>query len=76
MAEFIKALAGAGKAPLGLVATLLMALGALLIIGGFVYRVFVRPEWTFEEALHTLWPYFVAGCISLTLGWVVDRVEG
>jgi hypothetical protein len=43
------------------------------VIGGGTYRVFVRPEWTFEEAFVALWPVFLAGVAAVLLGWFVDR---
>jgi len=76
MAALIKVLTATGKASIGLVAAVLIAIGGLLMIGGCVYRVFVRPEWTFEESLHALWPFLVAGIVCLMLGWFVDRAEG
>lgn len=86
MPEFIKALRDArgrshliatstatGKAAVDLVAALLIVLGGLLIVGGGIYRVFIRPEWTSEQALAALWPCFLAGAVTLMLGWLVDR---
>jgi hypothetical protein len=75
MADLIKALTAAGKISARLVAAVLIVAGGLLTIGGLVYRVFVQPEWTFDEAQRALWPFFLAGIASLTLGWFVDRVE-
>jgi hypothetical protein len=75
MAELIKALAANDKDSVGLLAAAFIVLGGLLIIGGLVYRVFVQPEWTFEEAGSALWPFFLAGIVSLTLGWFIDRTQ-
>src|SRR5262245_35090015 len=75
MADLLKVLAAAGKAVADLVAAGLIVIGVLLVIGGCVYRVFLRPEWTFDEAFLTLWPFFAAGIVSLALGWIVDRAE-
>ena len=76
MAVLTKALTAAtGKVPAGLVAALFILIGWLLMMGGLVYRVFVQPEWTFDEAWQALWPFFLVGIASLTLGWLVDRVE-
>ena len=75
MSEFIKALAATGKESMGLVAAGLFVFGGLLMFGGMVYRVFVQPEWSFEEAGLALWPYFLAGIVSLTLGWFIDRAQ-
>jgi hypothetical protein len=75
MAHLIKWLAATRKIPLDLVAAALIAIGGLLAIGAVVYRVFVEPQWTFEDALQALWPFVVAGIACLTLGWLVDRAE-
>jgi hypothetical protein len=73
MSRLIKALNDAGKASLDLIAALLVIIGGLLVFGGGTYRVFVRPEWTFEEAFVALWPVFLAGVAAVLLGWLVDR---
>ncbi len=73
MAHLIKSLAATGRVPVDLVSAALIAIGGLLAIGAGVYRVFVQPEWTFEDALQALWPFIVAGIACLTLGWLVDR---
>lgn len=75
MADFVRALTAAGKVSAGLVAALLIVLGGVLMMGGLVYRVFVQPEWTSEEAQQALWPFFLCGIVSFMLGWFVDRVE-
>ena len=52
MAHLIKSLAAAtGKVPIDLVSAALIAIGGLFAIGAGVYRVFVQPEWTFDDAL-------------------------
>jgi hypothetical protein len=71
----LRGLAAAGKAAADLLAAGLIGIGVVLVIGGCVYRVFIRPEWTFDEAFLTLWPFFTAGIVSLALGWIVDRAE-
>lgn len=75
MSDLIKALAATGKASIDFVAALLIVIGGLLMIGGCVYRVFIHPEWTSEQALDALWPFFLAGIVTLMLGWLVDRTE-
>ena len=70
MSELIRALTDAGKASLDLVAALLVIVGGMLVIGGGAYRVFVRPEWTFEQAFDQLWPCFLAGIAIVMLGWL------
>ena len=76
MADLVRALAATGKAASDLVAVFLILLGGLLMFGGYVYRVFVHPEWTYEQAVDALWPFFGLGLISVILGWLVDRMEG
>jgi hypothetical protein len=73
MAYLIKSLAATGRASVDLVSAALIAIGGLLVIGACVYRVFIHPEWPFDDALNVLWPFFLAGGACLTLGWLVDR---
>ena len=73
MTSLVRALTGTDKGTSDFVAALLILVGGFLIVGGYVYRVFVHPEWTFEQATLVLWPFFLAGGIMLVLGWVVDR---
>ncbi len=73
MSDLIKALTDASRASLDLIAAVLVIIGGLLVIGGGTYRVFVRPEWTFEQASDALWPFFLAGAVIVVLGWLVDR---
>jgi hypothetical protein len=75
MAELVKALARAARAAIDLLAAILILLGGLLMIGAYVYRVFIHPEWTSEQALASLWPFFLVGSATLMLGWLVDRRE-
>jgi hypothetical protein len=76
VSEIIRAMAVAGRSWLGPTAALLVSVGVALVIGAGIYRVFVRPEWTFAQALHALWPFFLTGCIALMLGLLADRAEG
>jgi predicted membrane channel-forming protein YqfA (hemolysin III family) len=73
MADLVKALASTARAASDIVAAILILLGVLLMIGAYVYRVFLQPEWTSEQAVAELWPFFVVGSAILMLGWVVDR---
>jgi predicted membrane channel-forming protein YqfA (hemolysin III family) len=73
MADLVKALASTARAASDIVAAILLLLGVLLMIGAYVYRVFLQPEWTSEQAAAELWPFFVVGSAILMLGWVVDR---
>jgi hypothetical protein len=73
MTSLVRALTGTDKGTSDFVAALLILIGGFLIVGGYVYRVFVHPEWTFDQATLALWPFFTAGGILLVLGWLVDR---
>jgi hypothetical protein len=75
MADLVKALVGTRKAVTDLVAAMLILIGGSLIMGSLVFRVFIHPEWTFEEALSALSPFLAAGCVSGVLGWLVDRAD-
>ena len=75
MSEIIRTAVAGGKEWLGPAAALLVSLGVTLMIGGGVYRVFVRPEWSTVQALDALWPFFLAGVITLVLGLLLDRAE-
>jgi hypothetical protein len=75
MAHLVKALAGTGKTAIDVVAALLILIGGFLMIGAYVYRVFVHPEWTSDQALSALWLYFAVGSATLLLGWLVDRTD-
>jgi hypothetical protein len=72
MAYLVKALAGTWKAAVRHVAALLIVAGGVLVIGACVFRVFVRPEWTFDEAATALAPFLAAGIVSLISGWLLD----
>jgi uncharacterized membrane protein YgdD (TMEM256/DUF423 family) len=75
MTSLVKAIAGTGKAENDLIAAVLILVGCLLMIGGYVYRVFERPEWTSHEATLALWPFLTIGAVSLLLGWFLDRSQ-
>ena len=73
MSEIVRTAGAGGKEWLEPAAALLVSLGVTLMIGSGVYRVFVRPEWTTAQAADTLWPFLVAGLITLVLGLLLDR---
>ena len=75
MADLVKALIGTDKAGTDLVAAVLIVIGGLLIMGALVFRVFIHPEWTFDESLGALWPFLAVGFVSVAGGWLVDRME-
>jgi hypothetical protein len=76
MADLVKLRGGTGEAASGLMAGLLILVGGLLMIGGCVYRVFIHPEWTFQQAFGALWPFVGVGIVSFVLGWLLDRTPG
>jgi hypothetical protein len=73
MTSLVRALTGADKGTSDFVAALLILVGGFLMVGRYIFRVFVHPEWTFEEATLALWPFFTAGSLMLVGGWLVDR---
>ena len=75
MADLVKALVGTGRAATDLVAAVLILVGGFLIVGAIVFRVFIHPEWTFEEATGVLWPFLAVGAFGVALGWLVDRAD-
>jgi len=49
----------------------LALVGALVLAGACVYRRVWRPDWTGGEALEALWPFYVAGAVSVASRWLV-----
>jgi hypothetical protein len=47
--------------------------GGMLMLGAWLYRLFLRPEWTAPEALAELWPFHAIGALTLAVGWLIDR---
>jgi hypothetical protein len=76
MSDLVRMLVGARRALIDLVITLLIVIGGVLMIGGCIYPILFRPDWTSAQALEALWPYYLAGVVTLALGWLVDRLEG
>jgi hypothetical protein len=76
MAHLIRSLAAGDRVRLDHLSAALILVGGLLAIGAGVYRVFVEPELTFEEARQALWPFVAAGVACVALGWIVDRSQG
>jgi hypothetical protein len=68
--------AAARRAFIDAAASLLIIAGGALLVGGWAYRVFVRPDMPSGEAAALLWPILAAGAIALLAGWLLDRTEG
>jgi hypothetical protein len=47
--------------------------GGMLMLGAWLYRLFLRPEWTAVEAFGELWPFHAIGALTLLVGWLIDR---
>jgi hypothetical protein len=75
MSNFIRALAASRQALIGAAVSLLIVTGGTLLMGGCAYRIFVRPDLSPQDAIGTLWPFFLAGTVALVLGWLMDRIE-
>jgi hypothetical protein len=76
MSDEAKIPAAARRAFIDAAASLLIIAGGGLLVGGWAYRVFVRPDMPSGEATALLWPVFLAGGIALLAGWLLDRGEG
>jgi hypothetical protein len=76
MPELARRLLAARRGLSDFAAAVLIVAGGVLMIGVSIYPIEFRPEWTSAQALEELWPYYLAGAVTLALGWLVDRVEG
>ena len=73
MAELVSAVVTASRWVREQLVTLTIAAGALVLLGACVYRHVARPDWTAGEALEVLWPLYLAGALSLVLGWLIEH---
>ncbi len=72
VSEFMTSLLTASRWLREQLATLAIVAGGLGLLGACLYRHIARPEWTASEALGALWPLYLAGALSLVLGWLID----
>jgi hypothetical protein len=72
VSEFMTSLLTASRWLREQLATLAIVAGGLGLLGACLYRHIARPEWTASEALGALWPLYLAGALSLLLGWLID----
>jgi hypothetical protein len=73
VSEFVSAVVTASRWLREQVATLVIAAGGIALLGACIYRHIAYPDWTAGEALEALWPLYLAGALSLLLGWLIDR---
>lgn len=50
--------------------------GGLMLMFGCLYRYLFQPGWTAAQALEVLWPLYLAGALSLLIGWLAEREAG
>jgi hypothetical protein len=53
--------------------TLAVVAGGMGMLSGCIYRFVAHPEWSARESLEVLWPLYLAGALSLLLGWLMER---
>ena len=75
MSNHAKTVAAVRRALTDAAASLLIIVGGALLVGGWSYRVFMRPDLPSAEAMALLWPFFLVGLVALLAGWLVDRAE-
>jgi hypothetical protein len=73
MPEFISARLAAGRWLRDEAVTLAIVAGGMGLLTGCVYRFAAHPEWSAREALEILWPLYLAGALSLLLGWLMEQ---
>ncbi len=73
VSELVSAVFTAGRWVREQLATLAIVGGGLGLLGACLFRYVVRPDWSAGEALEVLWPLYLAGALSLVLGWLVER---
>ena len=73
MSEFVSTVVTASRWLREQVATLVIVAGGVGLLGACVYRYVAYPDWTAGEALGALWPLYLAGALSVLLGWLIDR---
>lgn len=50
--------------------------GTLVLLGACLYRRLRHPEWTGGQALTALWPFYLAGALSICTGWLFSDAKG
>jgi len=49
--------------------------GTLVLLGACLYRRLRHPEWTGGQALQVLWPFYLAGAMSICVGWIFSDAK-
>jgi hypothetical protein len=73
VSDFVSAVVTASRWLREQVVTLMIVGGGIALLGACVYRYVAYPNWTAGEALEALWPLYLAGALSLVLGWLIER---
>lgn len=73
VSEFVSAVLSAGRRLREQLVTFVIVAGGIGLLGACVLRYVAYPDWTAGEALEALWPLYLAGALSLMLGWLIDR---
>ena len=73
MSEFATVLLAASRWLSEEAVTLAVVAGGMGMLSGCLYRFAAHPEWSAREALEILWPLYLAGALSLLLGWLIER---
>ena len=73
VSEFVSAVVTASRWLREQVVTLVIVAGGIGLLGACVFRYVAYPDWTAGEALEALWPLYLAGALSLVLGWLIER---
>lgn len=73
MSQIIDALFKARSPLRDVLVSTAIIIGGVLMLGAGIYHLFLRPEWTFPQALAELWPFHAIGAVALFVGWLVDR---
>jgi hypothetical protein len=73
VSEFVSAVLSASRRLREQLVTLVTVAGGIALLGACVYRSVAHPEWTAGEALDALWPLYLAGALSLVVGWLMER---
>jgi len=49
--------------------------GTLILFGACLYRRLRHPDWTGGQALEAFWPLYIAGALSICIGWFLNDLD-